>query len=138
LNDEFASHPIWKSEKSGFIASKKNLFEEALNRVEEERYGYDINIETTLNTISLLEPIAKKIAAMNKDEKNNFKLSPGLGGPSKAIYQRILKMIYGNEKGLAVVDKLHNNPSQVVPVILKRLKQMDEEWKRSQVRIDFQ
>lgn len=109
------------------------MFEEALNRVEEERYGYDINIETNLNTISLLEPIAKKIAAMNKEEKNNFKLSPGLGGPSKAIYQRLLKFIYGKERGLMVIDKLHSHPSSVVPVVLRRLKQMDEDWKRSQV-----
>jgi paired amphipathic helix protein Sin3a len=133
LNDKYASHPTWKSEKSGFIASKKNLFEEALNRVEEERYEYDINIETNFNTISLLEPIAKKIASMTKEERNNFKLSPGLGGPSKAIYQRILKKIYGKENGLAVVEKLHSHPAQVVPIVLKRLKQKDIEWKRSQV-----
>ena len=134
LNDAYVSHPKWASEDSGFIASKKNLFEEALHRVEEERYGYDMNIEANLNTISLLEPIAKKLTAMTEEEKTLFRLPPGLGGPSKAIYQRIIKKIYGKEQGTDVIDKLHSNPAQTVPVLMKRMKQMDEEWKRSQVQ----
>lgn len=135
LNDAYVSHPTWASEDGGFIASKKNLFEEALHRIEEERYDYDLNIEANLNTISLLEPIAKKIAAMSsEEEKNNFKLPPGLGGPSKTIYQRTIKKIYGKEQGASVIDMLHTNPAQTVPVILKRLKQKDDEWKKSQVR----
>lgn len=134
LNDAFASHPTWASEDGGFVASKKNIFEEALHRVEEERYDYDLNIEANLNTISLLEPIAKKISLMSEEEKNAFKLPPGLGGPSKTIYQRIIKKIYGKEQGASVIEMLHTNPAQSVPVVLKRLKQKDEEWKRSQVK----
>jgi hypothetical protein len=41
LNDEWASHPTWASEDSGFIAHKKNLHEEGLHRIEEERHDYD-------------------------------------------------------------------------------------------------
>jgi paired amphipathic helix protein Sin3a len=37
LNDKYVSHPIWASEDSGFVTSKKNQFEEALHRCEEER-----------------------------------------------------------------------------------------------------
>ncbi|KAI8376680.1 hypothetical protein EDC96DRAFT_551369 [Choanephora cucurbitarum] len=132
LNDDYISHPTWASEDSGFIASKKNIYEEALHRVEEERYDYDMNIEANLNTISLLEPIAKKISSMSEEEKRTFKLLPGLGGSSKTIYQRIIKKIYGKEQGTNVINMLHNNPAQTVPVILKRLKQKDEEWRKSQ------
>jgi paired amphipathic helix protein Sin3a len=32
LNDEYVSHPIWASEDSGFVASKKNSYEEELHR----------------------------------------------------------------------------------------------------------
>lgn len=134
LNDAYVSHPTWASEDGGFIASKKNVFEEALHRVEEERYDYDINIEANLNTISLLEPIEKKISTMTEEEKTAFKLPPGLGGPSKTIYQRIIKKIYGQEQGARVVEMLHTNPAQSVPVVLQRLKQMDKEWKQSQVK----
>ncbi|KAG0174311.1 Transcriptional regulatory protein sin3 [Apophysomyces sp. BC1015] len=132
LNDEFVSHPTWASEDSGFVASKKNQYEEALHRVEEERYDYDLNIEANLNTIALLEPIAKKISIMTTEEKAGFGLPPGLGGPSKTIYQRILKKIYGSDRGLEIIELLHNNPTQTVPIVLKRLKQKDDEWKRAQ------
>jgi histone deacetylase complex regulatory component SIN3 len=37
LNDEYVSHPTWASEDGGFIASKKNHYEEALHILEEER-----------------------------------------------------------------------------------------------------
>ncbi|KAH8550911.1 hypothetical protein BGW37DRAFT_426755 [Umbelopsis sp. PMI_123] len=132
LNDEYVSHPTWSSEDSGFVSSKKNQYEEALHRCEEERYDYDLNIEANLNTIALLDPIAKKISIMTNEEKAEFKLPPGLGGPSKTIYQRIIKKIYGHERGLEIIELLHENPAQVVPIVLKRLRQKDEEWKRAQ------
>lgn len=92
-----------------------------------------MNIEANLNTISLLEPISKRISSMSEEEKKNFKLPIGLGGPSQTIYQRIIKKIYGKEQGAEVIDTLHNHPAQAVPIILKRLKQKDEEWRKAQV-----
>ncbi|KAI8137486.1 hypothetical protein BJV82DRAFT_583646 [Fennellomyces sp. T-0311] len=132
LNDEYVSHPRWASEDSEFVTSKKNTYEEALHRVEEERYDYDLSIEANLNTIALLEPVSKKISVMSLDEKTSFRLPPGLGGPSKAIYQHIIKKIYGNERGVEIIELVHNNPVQTVPLLLKRLKQKDDEWKRAQ------
>lgn len=92
-----------------------------------------MNIEANLNTISLLEPIFKRIQSMSEEEKSSFKLPVGLGGPSKTIYQRIIKKIYGKEQGSEVIEMLHNQPLQAVPIILKRLRQKDEEWRKSQV-----
>ncbi|KAI9263846.1 hypothetical protein EDC94DRAFT_517900, partial [Helicostylum pulchrum] len=132
LNDTYISHPTWASEDTGYVAAKKNQYEEALHRVEEERYDYDLNIEANLNTIALLEPIAKKISIMSPEEKSGFRLPPGLGSPSRTIYQRIIKKIYGTEKGLEIIELLHKNPAQTVPILLKRLKQKDDEWKRAQ------
>ncbi|KAI9244121.1 hypothetical protein BDA99DRAFT_529472 [Phascolomyces articulosus] len=132
LNDEYVSHPRWASEDSEFVASKKNHFEEALHRVEEERYDYDLSIEANLNTIALLEPVSKKISVMSLEEKAAFRLPPGLGGPSKAIYQHIIKKIYGPERGVEIIELVHDNPIPTVPILLKRLKQKDDEWKRAQ------
>jgi paired amphipathic helix protein Sin3a len=70
---------------------------------------------------------------MSLEERARFKLPEGLGGSSKTIYKRIIKKIYDNERGGEVIDALHNNPAIAVPVVLKRLKQKDEEWKKSQV-----
>ncbi|CAG8538127.1 9245_t:CDS:10 [Acaulospora colombiana] len=131
LNDKWVSHPTWASEDAGFVSHKKNQFEEALHKCEEERYEYDMFIESVLHTIHLLEPIERKInTKLTPEERAKFKLEPGLGGKSM-IYQRVIKKLYDIEKGLEVIDALHNNPCTVVPVVLKRLKQKDEEWKRA-------
>ena len=40
LNNEWVSHPAWATEEAGFIAHKKNSFEEVLHKCEEERHEY--------------------------------------------------------------------------------------------------
>ncbi|KAI8885789.1 hypothetical protein K501DRAFT_179122 [Backusella circina FSU 941] len=142
LNDEYVSHPIWASEDDGFVASKKSQYEEAMHRCEEERYDYNMNIDANLNVIALLEPIALRIEGMTAEEKLNFRLRPGLGGESVTIYERIIKKVYDKERGMEIIELLYSNPAQVVPILLKRLKQKDEEWKRAQVNfyraLDYQ
>jgi paired amphipathic helix protein Sin3a len=131
LNDDWVSTPVFISE-SGFVSHKKTPHEEAMYKCEEERYEFDLNIEANLSVIALLEPIAKKIMLMPVEERATFKLPPGLGGSSTTIYKRIIKKIYDSERGIEVIEALHHNPAVAVPIVLKRLKQKDEEWKRSQ------
>jgi len=137
LNDEWVSHPTWASEESGFIAHRKNTFEESLHRIEEERHDYDINIEACLRTIQLLEPIAQQLKMMSEDEKLNYVLPRGIGGQSETIYQRIIKKIYDRERGCKVIEDMFRRPSAVIPIVLGRLKQKAEEWKASQVSEEF-
>ncbi|EPB87360.1 hypothetical protein HMPREF1544_05885 [Mucor circinelloides 1006PhL] len=132
LNDEYVSHPIWASEDSGFVASKKNQYEEALHRCEEERYEYDLNIEANLNTIALLKPIAERIEHMSLEEQRAMRLEPGLGGPTVSIYERIIRKIYDDERGTEIIDMLYQKPANVVPIVLKRLEIKDKEWRRAQ------
>ncbi|PFH48078.1 hypothetical protein AMATHDRAFT_150621 [Amanita thiersii Skay4041] len=132
LNDEWVSHPTWSSEDSGFIAHKKNIYEEALHRSEEERHEYDFHIEAITRTIAMLEPISNKIAQLGPEDRTNFKLKPNLGGVLKSIHQRIIKKIYGREAGLEVVQAMQDTPVLAIPVVLQRLKQKEEEWKRAQ------
>ncbi|KAI7870014.1 hypothetical protein BDF14DRAFT_1950982 [Spinellus fusiger] len=132
LNDAYISHPIWASEDSGFVTSKKNQYEEALHRVEEERYDYDLNIEANHNVIALLEPIVIQLEAMSVDERANFRLEPGLGGQSVSIYTRVIKKVYEKERADEIIEMLYNNPVQVAPILLKRLKKKNEEWIKAQ------
>lgn len=132
LNDSWVSHPTLASEGESFNPHKKNIYEDALYRSEEERHEYDYHIEANLRTIALLEPIAARISMMEPEERQTFRLKPGLGGQSKSIYQRVIKKVYGREHGLEVINALHDNPCNAVPVVLARLKQKDEEWKRCQ------
>lgn len=132
LNDEWASHPTWASEDSGFIAHRKNLHEEGLHRIEEERHDYDYNIETCARTIQLLEPHAQQLRRLNDLEQRQFHLPPGLGGQSETIYKRVVAKLYGREKGQEVVENLHKTPYLVIPILLNRLKERLESWKMAQ------
>ncbi|OSS54046.1 hypothetical protein B5807_00884 [Epicoccum nigrum] len=132
LNDEWASHPTWASEDSGFIAHRKNQFEEGLHRIEEERHDYDFNIEACSRTIQQLEPIANQLLTMKQEDRTNFVLPPGLGGQSETIYKRVIMKIYGRDRGKDVIKELFALPWSVVPVLLHRLKCKLEDWKAAQ------
>lgn len=131
MNDEWVSHPIWASEEAGFITHKKNTFEEALHKSEEERHEYHVHIEALTRTIGVLEPIQARIDEMTNDERLMFKLKADFGGSGKCIYHRIIKKIY-RDHGPEVIQALQDCPSVAVPVVLSRLKQKDEEWRRAQ------
>ena len=133
LNDEWVSHPTWASEDSGFIAHRKNQYEEILHRIEEERHDYDFNIEACTRTIQLMEPLAQQLKLMSEEEQSKFVLHPGLGGQSQTIYERVVKKVYDRVRGQAVIDDLFRSPASVLPLLLRRLKQKQEEWKASQV-----
>ena len=133
LNDEWSSHPTWASEDSGFISHKKNQHEEALYRMEEERHDYDFNIETCLRTIQLLEPIVSQINLLTPEERQHYKLPPGLGGASEAIWQRVIKKLYDRSIGQKIIDDMFAKPTKIAPVILLRLKEKAEKWKQAQV-----
>ncbi|ORY05687.1 hypothetical protein BCR34DRAFT_571812 [Clohesyomyces aquaticus] len=132
LNDEWASHPTWASEDSGFVAHRKNQYEEGLHRIEEERHDYDFNIEACTRTIQQLEPIASQLLTMKGEDRLNFVLPPALGGQSETIYKRVIMKIYGREKGKDVITELFQMPWNVIPVLLNRLKSRLEDWKAAQ------
>ena len=132
LNDVWASHPTWASEDSGFVAHRKNQYEEALHRIEEERHDYDFHIESCQRTIQLMEPIVQQILTMGDLERSQFVLHPNLGAASEAIPKRIVMKVYGREVGGRVLTDMLTKPVAVLPVVLCRLKQKLEEWKAVQ------
>lgn len=133
LNDAWASHPTWESEDSGFVAHRKNQYEDALHRIEEDRHDYDHHIEACTRTIQLIEPIVQQFLVMSEAERAAFRLPPGLGGQSEAIYQRVIKKIYDRQRGDKIIREMFERPCHVLPIVLFRLKQKCEEWKASQV-----
>ncbi|KKA26240.1 hypothetical protein TD95_000061, partial [Thielaviopsis punctulata] len=131
LNDDWASHPTWASEDSGFVAHRKNAYEEGLHRIEEERHDYDFYISANLKCIQLLEPIAQQMLVMSPSEQETFRMPAALAGQSTSIFKRVCKKIYG-DRGIEVVNDMFNNPFAVVPIVLARMKHKDEEWRFSQ------
>jgi len=131
LNDNWASHPTWASEDSGFVAHRKNAYEEGLHRIEEERHDYDFNVEANIKCIQLLEPIAQQMLVMSDAEKELFRMPAALAGQTTSIFKRVCKKLYG-ETGIQVVNDLFSTPFSTVPVVLMRMKQKDEEWRFAQ------
>ncbi|KAL4069818.1 hypothetical protein V8B97DRAFT_2104708 [Scleroderma yunnanense] len=132
LNDVWVSHPTWASEEAGFISHKKNSFEEALHKSEEERHEYHVQLDALARTIALFEPLNARIEEMTNEERSAFRLKADFGGPSKSIYHRTLKKVYGRDAGAEVIHALQECPSVALPVVLARLKAKDEEWRRAQ------
>jgi paired amphipathic helix protein Sin3a len=132
LNDEWVSHPTWASEEAGFVAHKKNSFEEVIHRCEDERHEYQIQLEGLARTIGILEPLATRLSEMPIEERARLRLPPDLGGQSRWIYVRTLKRVYGKDPGTEIYQALQDAPTVTVPVVLARLKQKNEEWRRAQ------
>ncbi|KAH8101975.1 hypothetical protein BXZ70DRAFT_932719 [Cristinia sonorae] len=132
LNDEWISQPNFATEDGMFVATKKNVYEEALHRSEEERHEYDFHIDAIYRTIQMLEPFNNKIAQLSPEERSAYKLKPNLAGAAKSIHLRVIKKIYGRDSGLDVFQAMQEMPAVAIPVVLTRLKQKHEEWKRAQ------
>ena len=136
LNDNFVSFPCW-SEDTAFLTSKKNQYEELLFRTEDERFELDVILETNISAIRVLENIQKKIAKMTPEERNKYRLDNCLGGTSEFLHIKAIKRIYG-DKSKEFIEGIKRNPAVAVPLVLKRLKAKDEEWREAKKSFEKQ
>lgn len=132
LNDEWVSHPTWASEDSGFIAHRKNVHEEGLHRIEEERHDYDLNISSLERLIGFLEPLANQNRTMSDVERTQWTLSSEYAGQSFPIYKKTLAKIYGRSSAPHVLNDMRSRPTNVIPVVLQRCRIVCEQWKATQ------
>ncbi|EIN13854.1 hypothetical protein PUNSTDRAFT_110022 [Punctularia strigosozonata HHB-11173 SS5] len=132
LNDVWVSHPTWQSEEQGFMTHKKNSFEELIHRCEEERHEFSVHLQAMQRTIAVLEPLASRIETMTAEERASFRLQPDLGGSGRCLYERTIKRVYTRETAEEILQALQDAPAVAVPVVLRRLRQKDEEWRRVQ------
>ncbi|XP_017959431.1 uncharacterized protein LOC108653455 isoform X2 [Drosophila navojoa] len=141
LNDKWVSFPTWASEDSTFVTSRKTQFEETIyrniHRTEDERFELDLVIEVNSTTIRVLENVQKKMSRMSPEELAKFHLDDHLGGTSQTIHQRAIHRIYGDKSG-EIIQGLKKNPSVAVPIVLKRLKVKEEEWRDAQKNFNKQ
>ncbi|XKL59158.1 hypothetical protein PGB90_000174 [Kerria lacca] len=130
LNDRWVSFPSW-SEDSTFVSSRKTQYEEYIYRCEDERFELDVVIETNAATIRVFDGVQKKLSRLSADEVAKFRLDDCLGGTSPSIHQRAIRRIYG-DKASDIIEGLKKNPAASIPVVLKRLKAKEEEWREAQ------
>uniref|UniRef100_A0A8C5AQQ8 SIN3 transcription regulator family member Aa n=1 Tax=Gadus morhua TaxID=8049 RepID=A0A8C5AQQ8_GADMO len=130
LNDTWVSFPSW-SEDSTFVSSKKTQYEEHIYRCEDERFELDVVLETNLATIRVLELVQRRLSRMSAEEQAKYRLDNTLGGTSEVVHRKAIQRIYG-DKAADILDGIRKNPAMSVPIILKRLKIKEEEWREAQ------
>lgn len=161
LNDVWVSLPVGSEESYTFRHMRRNQQEETLFRVEDERFEIDMVIDSNATTLRRLEPIAEEISLLSRkelsptsmaesisDAKNQSSLSrPALSkkfiGAAGKKFQYVLDKkilttihlysimrIYG-DFGHTMIKLLFSNPTKTVPIVVKRLRQKDIEWREA-------
>ncbi|ORY98872.1 Sin3 family co-repressor-domain-containing protein [Syncephalastrum racemosum] len=129
LNNDYASHPTWASEAGGFVSSKKNQFEESMHRTEEERYLFDLLIESGLTAIGMLDRMSKDINALHPPRQADYQ-PPATWTSLYVVLRRVFTKIYDARRANEMIDMLHTNPSQAIPSMMKRLSAKIDDWKK--------
>eukprot|EP00002_Diphylleia_rotans_P027626 TRINITY_DN5549_c0_g1_i9.p1 TRINITY_DN5549_c0_g1~~TRINITY_DN5549_c0_g1_i9.p1 ORF type:complete len:1063 (-),score=209.23 TRINITY_DN5549_c0_g1_i9:1171-4359(-) len=122
LNDIYVSQPTGSEE--GFSYVRKSQYDEALFKCEDEKHDFDIMINVNSSTITLLEQVIDDCQNLSDHELMSYNVCNVLF----PTHLRNIERIYG-ARGSEVVDGLKLNPLVAGPIILRRLKQKDEEWR---------
>ena len=77
---------------------------------------------------TLESPFTKPAPFQYKLEKGTF----------SAIHYNAIARIYGEQNGIEILQLLRSNPAGALPVILRRLKQKDIEWRKSKADLNKQ
>ncbi|XP_013638049.1 PREDICTED: paired amphipathic helix protein Sin3-like 1 isoform X1 [Brassica oleracea var. oleracea] len=129
LNDRWVSVTSG-SEDYSFKHMRRNPYEEILFRCEDDRFELDMLLESVSSAVRSAENLLNIIT----EKKITFSGSFRIEDHFTALNLRCIERLYG-EHGLDVIDILHKNPATALPVILTRLKQKQDEWKKC--RDDF-
>jgi len=139
-NDESLNSNLRRSlEEYDGVRMRHNVYEEAMSRIEDERFEVDMAIERNAQAIRQIEPFAEEVQALREQEEkdgqpigrlqyqlNRFALN--------TIHINAIGRLYG-EKGDEVLQHLLQNPLIVLPIIYQRLKQKDAEWRAAKAEL---
>jgi paired amphipathic helix protein Sin3a len=117
------------------LRGRYNVYEEALCRIEDEKFEVDMTIERNAKAIKDIDPLAEECARLTKREEDDgqpigrlqYKLHPN---SLDSVAIGAIARAYG-DRGDEVLQHLVQNPLIVLPVIYRRLKQKDVEWRKA-------
>ena len=128
LNDQWVSLPTGSEDAFGRNLLRRNQYEEALFRCEDDRFELEMCIECNSATIKVLDKFAEQIPTLSDEAKRSLTLPDDLLGP---VHIRSIEKIYA-EHGQTILDLLRRIPGYSVPIVHKRLKEKDAEWRHVQ------
>lgn len=71
---------------------RKNQYEEALFRCEDDRFELDMVIESNASAIRAVTPLVQQLSELSPDEKANWRMPPNA---LSYIHYRCIQKIYG-------------------------------------------
>ena len=154
LNDNWVSLPIGSEESNSFKHMRKNQYEEALFKCEDDRFEIDMIIDSNMCTIRVLEPIAEEIKHLRQlEDSASNSGSNSLGNPSNVsaalpkfsfqlekrnlstVHLNAITRIYGDH-GNEILELLKKNPAGTIPILVNRMLQKDKEWRKAKEELN--
>ncbi|CAG9310396.1 unnamed protein product [Blepharisma stoltei] len=123
LNSQWISVP-YGSEDFSFRNFRKNVFEDALFKCEDERYELDMTIESAMSTLRLLEKAEEKMNSLSPEQQRSFQFNEKA---FDSIHMRSIQSIY-SEHAPKIIETLKRNPVKALPVVVLRLKSKIDGW----------
>jgi len=127
LNDAWVSVTSG-SEDYSYQHMRRNQYEEALFRCEDDRFEMDMIIECNNATIVNVEELLQELDKMPEEERKVYPLPEGR---LNQVHLRSIEKIY-SEHGQEILELMAKHPYIVLPVVLNRLKQKGQEWSQLQ------
>ncbi len=138
-----AKRRLWNSpEDYDGIRARRNIYEEAMAKIEDERFEVDMAIERNGSALRQVEPLAEEVSMLRESEERdsqpigrlNYKLRP------KSLHSNhvgAIARLYG-DRGDEVLHHLLRNPLAVLPIVFQRLREKDNEWRRVRTEMSKQ
>ena len=126
INGQWVSVP-YGSEDVSFRNFRKNAFEDALFKCEDERFELDMATENACYTLRLLERALEDANSMNPEQQKTFSLDDRI---FTKIRLRPIISIY-SEHASKIIEMLKNSPVRSLPVVISRIKLKVETWRKT-------
>lgn len=105
---------------------RRNQYEEALFRCEDDRFEVDVILETTRSAIAQLHLLQKELDALQEEEQGSYRLHDDA---LSAVQLAAIRRVYAhNGMDQEVVKLLFLNPRDCIPRIIDRLEKKEREW----------
>jgi paired amphipathic helix protein Sin3a len=117
------------------VRIRRNVYEEAMFRIEDERFESDMAIERNALAMRQVEPISEEVSQLRENEEKDgqpigrlqYKLK---GRTLNSIQINAIGRLYG-DNGDEVIEHMSRNPLSVLPIVYQRLRQKDAEWRKA-------
>lgn len=129
LNRVCVGCPTHEREDEQYVFLKRNLYEENMFKVEDERFEIDLLLGRCDSLILSLEKASDRPLAPDGEHElsiNDLEMSLG-------IVQELLEFIYGSN-GEDVLEGILNKPREVISVVLNRLYLVNKAWRNERAK----